>query len=156
MTRGRPVTTSLDVAIHIARLRGNVMTFHAGPENFAHLLIRSPGAITFVLIRYASRLQGTPEEIEAMYQDTLVLLRSVPGSGPLVRELWLYSRYGGWRYFRVGDSGITEISGNGEAVAPQPKIKKKKEKSKDAVIRPEPVHPVGDATPQQGTGQVPG
>jgi hypothetical protein len=155
MTRGRPVTTALDVAIHIARLRGTVMTFKPGPENFAHLLIRSPGTITFVLIRYASHLHGTPEEIEAMCQDTLVLLRSVPGSGPLVRELWLYSRYGGWRYFRVEDACITEISGNGEAVAPEPKIEKK-EKSEGAGSQPEPVHPPGDTTPQQGTGQAPG
>jgi hypothetical protein len=156
MTRGRPVTTALDVAIHIARLRGNVMTFHGGPENFAHLLIRSPGTITFILIRYASHLHGTPEEIEAMYQDTLILLRSVPGSGPLVRELWLYSRYGGWRYFRVRDTGIAEVSGNGEVIIPEPKIMKNKDKSEDAGSLSEPIHPAGDTTPQQGTGQVPG
>jgi hypothetical protein len=147
MTRGRPVTTALDVALHIARLRGTAMTFHPGPENFAHLLIRSPGTITFVLIRYASRLHGTPEEIGAMCHDALVLLRSVPGSGPLVRELWLYSRYGGWRYFRVGDDGITEISGNGETGAPA-------QGPGDAGTPPEAVHPAGGSIPRQGRGSV--
>lgn len=153
------MTTALDVAIRIARLRGTVMTFHAGPENFAHLLIRSPGTITFVLIRYASRLSGTPDEIAAMYQEALILLRSAPGSGPLVRELWLYSRYGGWRYFRIEDAGITEVSGNGEAVAPVPEKKKKKKKSEIAgslseQALSEPVHPPRDSTPSKAVGQV--
>jgi hypothetical protein len=109
MTRGRPVTTALDVALHIARQRGTVMTFTPGPENFAHFLIRSPGTLTFVLIRYASRLHVTPEEIGSNYHEALVMLRSVPGSAVLVRELWLYSRYGGWRYFRIGDAGVEEV-----------------------------------------------
>jgi hypothetical protein len=46
------------------------------------------------------------------------IIRKIPHIGPLVRELWLHSRYGGLRYILVEDDGITETSGNGETVAP--------------------------------------
>ncbi len=109
MARGRPVTTALDTALRIGRQRGQVMRFAASPENFAHFLIRRPGAIVFVLIRYSQRIHGTAGEIAIRNDEAISLLRSVPASAGIVRELWLYSRYGCWRYFQVGDEGIEEI-----------------------------------------------
>ena len=110
MTRGRRPTTELDDAILTARARGTIMKFFPEEEIVCNFLIRSPTRLIFVRIKYASRFHGTLLEIEAEYRELIGRLRSVPGSSFVIRELWIYSRYGTWRYFRVGDTVIEEIS----------------------------------------------
>jgi len=92
------------------------MKFFPESETVCNFLIRSSACLIFVRIRYASRLHGTLPEIEAEYREPIFRFRSIPGSGPVIRELWLYSRYGTWRYFRIKDTGIEEISREGISV----------------------------------------
>jgi hypothetical protein len=40
-------------------------------------------------------------------------LRSFPSSGLILKELWTYSRYGIWRFFRIVDTGMVEICQDG-------------------------------------------
>jgi hypothetical protein len=110
MTRGRLVTKGLDEAIQTAGARGAIMKFSPYGEIVCNFLIRSPLRLTFVRIKYASRFHGTLAEIEAEYRDLIGRLRSIPGSSLVIRELWIYSRYGTWRYFRVTETGIEETS----------------------------------------------
>jgi len=110
MTRGRLVTKGLDEAIQTAGARGAIMKFSPYGEIVCNFLIRSPPRLTFVRIKYASRFHGTFAEIEAEYRDLIGRLRSIPGSSLVIRELWIYSRYGTWRYFRVTETGIEETS----------------------------------------------
>jgi hypothetical protein len=100
----------MDDAILTASARGTIMKFFPDGENICNFLIRSPGRLTFVRIKYASRFHGTLPEIEAEYRELIDRLRSIPGSSLVIRELWIYSRYGTWKYFRIGDTGIEEIS----------------------------------------------
>jgi hypothetical protein len=116
MTRGRRPTTGLDDAFQTALMRGTVMKFFPESEIVCNFLIQNPASVIFVCIRYASRLHGTLQEIETEFRELIVRLRSIPGSGPVIRELWLYSRYGTWRYFRIRDTGIEEISREGISV----------------------------------------
>ena len=48
-------------------------------------------------------------EIEAEFAETITGLRLAPRTGPVSCELWLYSRYGTLRHFRVGDAGLMEV-----------------------------------------------
>jgi hypothetical protein len=136
MTKGRRPTTGLDDAILTARARGEVMKFCPDLERVCDFMIRSTGHLVFVRVKRVSRLQCTQKEIEKECNETIQLLRSLPGSGPVIRELWIYTRHG-WRYFRVGDTGIeridkdgmpipeqgdTPIATDGAPIAPEPKL----------------------------------
>lgn len=121
MTRGRRPTTGLDEAIVTARARGEVMKFCPEPERVCDFVIRSPGHVVFVRVQRVSRLHCSPKNIEAECSETINLIRSLPGSGPVSRELWIYSRHG-WRYFRIGDTGIERIGKDGMP-APEPENK---------------------------------
>lgn len=94
------------------------MKFCPELERVCDFMIRSPGHLVFVRVKRVSRLQTTLKEIEEEYRETIHLLRSLPGSGPVIRELWIYSRHG-WRYFRVGDAGIWRIGKDGMPI-PEP------------------------------------
>ena len=64
---------------------------------------------------------GSIAEFRNLQRITMSLiagLRTLPGSGLVTRELWLYSKKGIWRYFRVTDSGIEEIGPDGEPLIP--------------------------------------
>jgi hypothetical protein len=89
------------------------MRFLPDAGNVSDLVINGGGLLVFVRIRNAQRLYGNLSDMEAEYREPVSRLRSLPGSGPILRELWCYSRYGNWRYFGVGDSGITEIGPQG-------------------------------------------
>jgi len=116
MTRGRPVTRGVDNAIEIARARGCVMKFYSGPESVCDLMIRSPVHLIFVRVKRFDRILSTPKEIEEEHRDLILQLRSFPVSGLIIRELWVYSKHGTYRFFRLGDTSIEEI--DRESISP--------------------------------------
>jgi hypothetical protein len=134
MTRGRLPKKGLGDAIHVAMARGIVMTFLQSMESVCDFMIMGNGTLVFVRVRKARRIRGTREEIEREFQDTLGQIRSFPSSDLIIRELWIYSRYGIWRFFRVGDTGIVEICQDGttqknsfvEVIRTQRAVRKKK------------------------------
>jgi len=113
MTRGRRPEKGMADAIPVARTRGSIMRFLPDAGCVSDLVINGGGLLVFVRIRNAPRLYGNLADMEAEYREPVSRLRSLPGSGPILRELWCYSRHGNWRYFRIGDSGITEIGPQG-------------------------------------------
>jgi len=113
MTRGRTVTQGVEDAILTARTRGCVMKFYSGPESVCNLMIRTSVHLIFVRVKRVVRILCTLKEIEEEHRDLIVQLRSFPVSGLIIRELWIYSKHGTYRYFRVGDAGIEEIDWNG-------------------------------------------
>jgi hypothetical protein len=88
----------------------------------ADILIAGSGLLAIVRLRKASRLHGPVADIMAAYQDVIDDLRLYPAGGPVTRELWLFSRYGVLRYFRVEDSGIIETGPDGK-VPPETPIR---------------------------------
>ncbi|WP_321506326.1 hypothetical protein [uncultured Methanoregula sp.] len=114
MPRGRPPYRGLKNAIPVARARGRVMRFFQDDECAADLLIAARGGIIFVRIRRSIRIRIPISDLEAEFREPVLMLRSLPRSGHILREFWLYSKYGTWRYFRVDETGLVEIDYAGQ------------------------------------------
>jgi hypothetical protein len=114
MTRGRPPGQGLEDARRVATARGTVMSFVKDRENRCDFMIVGNGNLIFVLVRKARRAGGTREEMEREFCEPVMQLRSLPSSGPVTRELWTYTRYGIWRFFRIDDTTIVEICQDGK------------------------------------------
>lgn len=133
--RGRRPTTGLSDAIGIARARGEIMKFCDDPDRVSDFIIRSPGRLVFVRVMRVTRLRCTPEDLDEECQKTIRVIRTLPGYGPVVRELWVYSRHG-WRYFRIGDTAIERIDKDGNSAAERQRIQQRSPAS--PAILPEP------------------
>ncbi|HWS21206.1 MAG TPA: hypothetical protein VN227_01035 [Methanoregula sp.] len=113
MTRGRPPRQGLDDACRVATARGTVMSFVKNRENRCDFMIVGNGDLVFVQVRKARRVGTTREEMEREFCEPVMRLRSLPSSVSLTRELWTYTRYGVWRFFRIDDTAIVEICQDG-------------------------------------------
>jgi hypothetical protein len=109
MKRGPEPVKGLDAAIPAALRRGRVIRFRSSPEHAGNFLFYGNGLLVMVCLRLAVRLsRATLAEISADYAEAIAGLSSVPCGGPVSRELWLYSRHGRLRFFRVGGNGCLE------------------------------------------------
>ena len=122
MRRGPKISQGLALAIPFALRRGHVMVFMAALLNLAELLITGNGLFVLVRVRLARKLHAGIADIEAEFEDAITGLRLVPRTGPVSCELWLYSRHGTLRHFRVKDAGLVEIDCYG---TPLDKVKPK-------------------------------
>jgi hypothetical protein len=114
MTRGRPPSSGLKDAILIARTRGTVLCFENDPGYPANFLILGNEYDTLVRVRRKNRLHCTVPELEREFSETIVRFNGINRAGTLRHELWVYSKYGSWRFFRVEKPGLVEISREGE------------------------------------------
>jgi hypothetical protein len=96
-------------ALPVALQRGHVMVFVPSLVNLGEFLIAGNGLFVLVGVRFARRIRAALHEIEAEFTEAIGDLRVAPRTGPVTCELWLYSRYGTLRYFRVNDGSITEL-----------------------------------------------
>jgi len=115
MTRGRPSTTGISGAAPAARVRGEVVPFGTSPESVFSFMIRTPTTLIFVRVQYVTILYSPVADVGEQHHDLIAQLRS--RSGPAIPELWPYNKHGSYRYFRIGDSGITELDSRGDAMA---------------------------------------
>lgn len=115
MKRRTEPAKGFDVAIPVARRRGRVMHFRSSPTYVSEFLFSGNGLLVLVSLRLARRLfHATLDGISAEYADAIAGLCTVPCGGPVCCELWLYSRYGALRFFRVGaDGSLEEIDRDG-------------------------------------------
>lgn len=109
MKRGSKYSQGLALAIPFALRRGHVMVFLAALLNLAEILITGNGLFVLVRVRFARKIKVSVADIEAEFEDAIAGLRLVPRTGPVSCELWVYSRYGMLRYFRVEDTRLVEI-----------------------------------------------
>ena len=114
MTRGRPPGQGLGDARRVATARGTMMSFVKNKENRCDFMILGNGNLIFVRIRKARRVGCTREEMEREFCEPVMRLRSFPPSVSVTRELWTYTRYGIWRFFRIDDTTIVEICQDGK------------------------------------------
>ena len=118
MTKGRPATTGVDDAVVIARKRGCVMRIVHGLESLSDLVIRTAAYVVFIKTRRTEKITATIQEIEHMYRNLIAELRLLPISAQILRELWIYSKHGTYRFFRIGEAGLTEVDRHGMPVRP--------------------------------------
>jgi hypothetical protein len=70
-------------------------------------------APAFVRVRFALRILATLQEIARDYAMDILRLRAI-GSGPGVScELWLRSKHGTRRFFRIGSDSLIELGRDG-------------------------------------------
>jgi hypothetical protein len=114
MKRGRPATRGVDNAIRIARRRGCVMRVQFSPDSICDFFIRTVAFVIFVrIVRFENIVAPVPE-IEHECREIISLLRLFPQSQQIHRELWIYTRHGTYRFFRLTAAGIEEIQQSGE------------------------------------------
>lgn len=109
MKRGPAPARGFEIAIPVAHMRGSVMLFRQSPWYASDFTITGYGHFAVVRLRMAQRIRATIEEISKRFFEDITCLSTIPGGGPLVRELWLYSRHGMLRFFRLEEAGLIEI-----------------------------------------------
>jgi len=121
MRRDRPTQNGLEDAIPIAKSRGAVFFFTRTKDCPADFEITSANRVAIVCVKRSRRLHCTLAEIERTFSESIRQLRTPPSPANHCRELWLWSPYGVFRFFRVGNEGIVEIDRDGKPlVSPAP------------------------------------
>ena len=100
---------ALPEAIAIARQRGKVQVAVRGPEARYHFTIDSTITGAFVRVRFTPRILAEAADIAFAFRGEIVRLRAIMRDVALTRELWLRSKHGTWRFFRVTADTIFEI-----------------------------------------------
>ena len=113
MTRGPYPGRTLASALPIAETRGTVQMVRLARESLYDIVISTAVPVAFVRVKYADRIFLTLAEAEEFYRDTITGLRAIVSTENISRELWLRSRHGTWRFFRVLKTGLAELSRNG-------------------------------------------
>ena len=113
MKRGPLMPRGIALAIPLALKRGHVMVFIRTLLNLGEFLITGNGQFVLVGVRFARKFLASIAEIEAEFAEVITGLRLVPRAGPVSCELWLYSRYGSLRHFRICDAGLVELDSSG-------------------------------------------
>jgi len=122
--KGRPPARTLRDSLAIAGTRGIVQRFMNTAERLADFAIVGTVPIAYVRIRYAPEILIPAAEIPRKYRKDIERLRFICRDASASLELWLRSRHGTWRFFRIGRDTVVEIDrlGNpaGDPSAPQP------------------------------------
>jgi len=92
------------------------MRFLNEADGMCDFMIVSAGILAFIRVKRICRIHCTVQEIEAELREQLIRLRSIPMSGLVTRELWVYTKSGAWRYFRDRETGLTEFSREGNPI----------------------------------------
>ncbi|MCK9630636.1 MAG: hypothetical protein M0R30_03240 [Methanoregula sp.] len=109
MKRGPAPNRGLRIAIPVALALGRVMFFMASPYYPGDFIIAGDGYLGIVRLRLSEKIRSTLPEIQKEYSRSVAELASLPRGGPVCCELWLYSRYGRLRFFRVTEAGLEEL-----------------------------------------------
>jgi hypothetical protein len=103
----------MDIALPVAKARGRVIELVQNGDTPGDIEIIVGGIVIFVSLCRADPFRCTPADIEAENRVRIARLRSVPASAHVLRELWIYSKYGSLRFFRVEDTWLLEIGPDG-------------------------------------------
>lgn len=114
MKRGRPSTTGINDAVAIAKKRGCVMRVTYAPDSICDFFIRTVTHVAFARLVRIEKIIAPASQIKHEYREIIAELRLFPQSLQIQRELWVYNKYGTYRFFRLTDDGLEEIQQTGE------------------------------------------
>ena len=116
MTRGPiPKRTFADICA-IATKRGTLTWFDLSARDSALFAIFTFDLVSIVGVRRTKRLRACPEEILREFAGTIAELKSAVLTGQVIRELWLCSYNGGWRFFQLVGGDLAELDRDGRPV----------------------------------------
>ena len=107
MTRGPDSEQAVAWAKDRAELQGDVYLFRKNRDRPCDFLIVNDRRIIFVAVKRTRSLYRPVEDLGAEYQEAVLRLRMVKNPS-VERQLWLFSRRGKYRTFRVTATGIEE------------------------------------------------
>jgi len=110
MSRGPASEKALEKALSFASQRGAVYFLQQGREVPADFEIVNNQGVTFISVKMSRCIHNPAPYFEYLYRETIAHLRAVPASVAVAGELWLVSRYGRCRFFRVQPSGLSELA----------------------------------------------
>lgn len=109
MTRGRPPGQALKEAKVIAQRQGKLCENTKGRGLLYDFTIHLALALICIRVRRIKWEARTIEDIIDTCASDIARIRRVPPTAGLVRELWVRSPNGEWRFFIVLDDRIAEI-----------------------------------------------
>ena len=113
MIRGPLPREAIRLAIDQAGGRGTVMDRDLFQRARLGFIIFCMSLTVFVRVRRSRSHILRPEDIAAEFPGDVRLLRSIPQTSVISRELWLLAPWGTWQYFRILDDRIIEIRSDG-------------------------------------------
>jgi len=121
MSRGRRPLVALSEAVHIAKKRGETKSFMHEPGMICNFVIYCTGFVAHVRIKRVTRVHCSHVWIEGEAADALAALRAIASGTGISRELWVFLPRGAFRFFRVTDTGLIELSRDGSVIPERPK-----------------------------------
>jgi hypothetical protein len=113
MSRGPRPHRALAEAIPIARTRGIVQVSGLNPERVFDIAIVSMIPVAFIRVMFAPQILGAAAEFADDFKSEIAELRVIARDAAIATELWLRSKHGTWRFFRITATGLDEIDRNG-------------------------------------------
>ena len=117
MKRGPKARRALIDAIPIGQLRGKVQQAYGGVERLYDFTIVCAVPIAFVKVGFAPRILAAISLIAEDFREDIRELRLITKDAAISLELWLRSKHGTWRFFRVTGDGIMELGRDGRPLA---------------------------------------
>lgn len=114
MSRGPLPHRAIAMAMSIASLRGIIQENKTCRERLYDFTIASSVPVAFVRIKYAVRILATLQEIEEDFREEIHRFRSMIRDQGISCELWLQSRHGTWRFFRIAAGTLIELNRDGQ------------------------------------------
>ncbi|MFA4860197.1 hypothetical protein [Methanoregula sp.] len=133
MTRGRKPLMALREAVLIAKKRGETRQFMHEPGIICNFVIYCICFVAHVRIKRVTRVHCSHAWIEREAADALATLRAIASGPGISRELWVFLLRGSFRFFRVTDTGLIELSRDG-SVMPEPEKPGPKARAQPAMV----------------------
>ena len=121
MTRGRPPQKALDEALPIAQVRGDLLLFLDEPAFDCDYLFLATDRLCIVRVKRTRHLWCTPGQMEVQCCEAIQQFRHLTAPAFISREIWFWSPYSVFRFFRIEDAGLVELDRDGKVLAtPRP------------------------------------
>jgi hypothetical protein len=152
MTRGRIPLMALREAVMIAKKRGETRQFMHEPGTICNFVIYCQGFVAHVRIKRVTRVHCSHAWIESEAADALTTLRAIASGPGISRELWVFLPRGAFRFYRVTDTGLVELSRDGLVMPEKPKSAPV---ALPAIAGLSAILPVQKSLPESTVGKIP-
>jgi hypothetical protein len=109
MSRGRPPRMACKEACASAAQRGVVLDATALEKSRIDFILFSGQRVCFVRVKRSHSRICSPKEIAIRFWSEIAMLRTIPLTPVVSREIWVFLPWRTWQYFCIGDDTITEI-----------------------------------------------